>query len=884
LSASQQLICVPLPDDLLLEWQADERPVPESDLSWQQDCFRRFHAGGLDWLFRLGFVPSDRPCHQSLDFWRRFAGSFTQQLARTSDLEDLREGAEIAMPPPLAADLIAQAPLAAGFEHIDSDRLGAFWGGLVDCFRAGIRAHTGSVESYIHQLRPDLELAGRVFFNLVENRKGPHPFAFLATYSTRVGSDGSPRHLPLKHALQEFGGDRNKLLELLATVYRAAKTSTLLPDLLTSGHIFQPMGFDSKRACTFLRETVDYERCGIRCRIPNWWGAKRSRVSLGVRVGDKRGSEVGLDALVSCVPELRIGDEILSPDEARRLLENAEGLVLIKNKWVELDPDKLAKTLAAYERSEALLAEGMSMREAMRMLLNPADLLDLGAVEAEVGFGDWLGEITRKLANPASVRAVEPGPGFSAQLRPYQQQGLNWLSFLDSLGLGPCLADDMGLGKTIQILAFLSRTRLDKTGPSLLVVPASLLGNWQDEIARFLPDLSYTIAHSSSIGALAREGLSDRELRKNDLIISTYGMVQRQEWLRTPQWRYVILDEAQAIKNPGTQQTKAIKSLKARNRLVLTGTPVENRLQDLWSLFDFLNPGLLGSASEFRRLAKRAADDHSQYARLRQVVSPYILRRLKTDKTIIDDLPDKVEMTCYTELVPKQVLLYRKLVADLQKTFEAADGIQRRGLVLGALQRFKQVCNHPDQYTGSGSFAPADSGKFARLREICATILEKRERVLVFTQFREMVAPIDQFLSEVFGHPGHIIHGGVSVKARRQRVAEFQETRDYLPYMVLSVKAAGVGLNLTRANHVIHFDRWWNPAVENQATDRAYRIGQSRNVLVHKFICRGTVEEKVDQMIQRKSALAEQLVAATGESWITEMDNDELRGLFTLTL
>jgi len=880
----RELVAILLPDDLLLEWRECAAPAPEAATAVQQEAFRRFHEGGWDWLFRLGFTPEELPLSVSLGYWRRLAAGFAKHLALTADLEELRHRVTVPAPDHVLDELLDTAPLAPGFEHLSRPRLTEVWDALNAAFQQAVRDHTGTVESLLHALRPDLELAGRVFFHLVENAKGERPFAFLATYSTRVGADGATRHLPLKHALQEFGDDRAKLLELLATVYRAARESKLLPDLLESGRIFQPLAFDARRALTFLRETPLYERSGIRCRIPNWWTAKRASAALSISVGDQRPSALGLDALVSCVPELCVGGQPISLEEARALLEETDGLVLIKNKWVEVDHEKLAQTLDAYEKARELLAEGLSLREAMRLHLAPEAVLGDVEVEAGVSFGDWFAGVARKLADPTLVRAVDPGAGFRATLRPYQQSGLNWLAFLDSLGFGPCLADDMGLGKTVEVLALLSTIRGRVPDPSLLVVPASLMGNWQDEIQRFLPDLRVLVVHGSAIGAKAREGLPARELRQHELVITTYGMVQRNEWLRQAQWHYAILDEAQAIKNPATRQSRAVKELQARNRLILTGTPVENRLQDLWSLFDFLNPGLLGTVREFKSFAKGLERDDRGYARLRRVVSPYILRRLKTDRSVISDLPDKVEMKTYAELSRRQVVLYRQLVADLQRTFEEAEGMQRRGLVLASLLKFKQICNHPDQYTGGGAFREADGGKFGRLREICETILAKHERCLVFTQFREIIAPLDRFLETVFGHPGLVLHGGVRVPKRRERVDLFQTTRDYIPYLVLSVKAAGVGLNLARANHVVHFDRWWNPAVENQATDRAFRIGQSRNVMVHKFLCKGTVEEKIDRMIADKTELSEQLVAATGENWVTEMSNAELTELFTLEL
>jgi non-specific serine/threonine protein kinase len=368
-----------------------------------------------------------------------------------------------------------------------------------------------------------------------------------------------------------------------------------------------------------------------------------------------------------------------------------------------------------------------------------------------------------------------------------------------------------------------------------------------------------------------------------DRVITTYAMSAKYEWMGAYTWAYIILDEAQAIKNPGTAQTINIKKLKAQNRILLTGTPIENRLSDLWSLFDFLNPGLLGSRKEFTTFSRGLNNNPDGYARLRKLVTPFILRRLKTDKKVIADLPDKVEMKTYAGLSKKQILLYHNLVREIEQIVFKSEGIERKGLILASLMKFKQLCNHADQYLGGGGYEEKDSGKFTRLREICETIYEKRERVLVFTQFREIAEPLSRFLTGVFNKEGLILHGSVPVPKRKDIIRQFQGS-DYVPYMVLSLKAGGVGLNLTRANHVIHFDRWWNPAVENQATDRAFRIGQVKNVLVHKFLTRGTVEEKIDRMLEEKSGLSAEVIGNTGEAWIMEMKNDELMELCKLTL
>jgi SNF2 family DNA or RNA helicase len=360
--------------------------------------------------------------------------------------------------------------------------------------------------------------------------------------------------------------------------------------------------------------------------------------------------------------------------------------------------------------------------------------------------------------------------------------------------------------------------------------------------------------------------------------------MRQQETLTGHTWNYIILDEAQAIKNAETKQTKACKKIPAENRVILTGTPVENRLEDLWSLFDFINPGLLGNAAEFKRFSKSLRENPDGYARLKKIIGPFILRRLKTDKTIISDLPDKIEMKSYCDLSKKQIVLYQKHVADLATSLKTKnDDLSRKGLVLAALMKFKQLCNHPDQFLGQSGYVETDSGKFQRLREISETIYAKRERMLVFTQFAEITGHLDAFLESIFHRRGAVLHGKVAVSKRKEIVERFQGP-EYVPYLVLSLKVGGTGLNLTRANHVIHFDRWWNPAIENQATDRAFRIGQTQNVLVHKFIAKGTVEEKIDAMIEAKKSLADEVMGESGEAWITELDDQQLLQMFTLTL
>jgi non-specific serine/threonine protein kinase len=593
-----------------------------------------------------------------------------------------------------------------------------------------------------------------------------------------------------------------------------------------------------------------------------------------------------MNAILNCVPSLSINGVPISAEEAEQLLRQSEGLALIKNKWVAVDHDKLRQTLEAYEQTRELLENGeLTLREALALQLTPEKLTAAAKTDVDIGvsYGEWLQDVTHKLRNPHLVPAVAPAKAFRAALRPYQQAGLNWLGFLDALGFGACLADDMGLGKTIQILAFLS-VKKQVNATSLLIVPASLIANWSSEIDKFYPDLVYCIAHPGHLGDTPLATDDAGELSQYDLVITTYAMAQRYEVLNTFNWDYVILDEAQAIKNPATKQTRAVKQLHATNRIILTGTPVENRLSDLWSLFDFLNPGLLGNLQAFKSFSRKLQDDPDGYGRLRQVISPYVLRRLKTDKDIISDLPDKVEMKTFASLSKKQTVLYRGLVSDIEHLLETSEGIQRRGLILSSLMKFKQLCNHPDQFLGTGGFDEKHSGKFQRLRDICETVLEKREKMLVFTQFREITEVLHDFLSGIFGRDGLVLHGSVAVKQRKALVDAFQTRDPYIPFMILSLKAGGVGLNLTEANHVVHFDRWWNPAVENQATDRAFRIGQQKNVVVHKFITQGTIEERIDAMIEEKSRLSSDVIAAGDERWITELENDQLMELFSLGL
>lgn len=872
-------------DGFALDWQETGEEPDNNQLQSEEDLFHRFRVDPYRALLHLGLSQPAPPMADSMRFLSLIARAYIKVLARTADIEFLRESVTAELTDEENERLLRDAPYMNGAEHLTRGWIEHVWRKLNDAFAREIMAYTGSVANFFASHSPDIQLVGRVFFHLVENKEAEYPFAFLATYSSGVTSGGKSKHLPLKNALIEYKADQNKLLELLSTVNQAAAQSRFIADLVETGEIFHPIGLTGHEAYTFLREIPLYEKSGILCRIPKWWTSKANSLKVTIQVGNREPSRLGVDAIVDFEAGLSMGGDVITADELRKLLSEAEGLAFIKGKWVEVNHEKLKETLDAYEQAQSLMGQAeMSLTEAMRFQLTAATKLDLpkDACEIEITNGEWLNTLVSKLTHPVDNPSLSVGADFRATLRPYQQKGVAWLLSMKALGLGACLADDMGLGKTVQVIALLNAIRSQNPEKTLLIVPASLIGNWTTEISKFAPSLPYYVLHPSENRTSTT--LDEEQFAKYDVWITTYGILMKTDWLREVRWHTLILDEAQAIKNPGTKQARAAKQIQAGAKIAMTGTPVENRLSDLWSLFDFLNKGLLGSAKEFSDFTKQLKTDQAGYARLKQVVSPFVLRRLKTDKTVIADLPDKIEMKTFTTLTKRQAALYNALVEEIKQKLSSADrGIERKGLILSSLMKLKQICNHPDQYLGQDMFSESESGKFARLRELCETIYEKRERVLVFTQFKEITNALSEFLETVFHHSGLVLHGETPVAKRKQLVEQFQG-HEYVPFMVLSIKAGGVGLNLTSANHVIHFDRWWNPAVENQATDRAFRIGQRKNVVVHKFITQGTIEEKIDALIEEKTKLSREIVPDVQENWITEMDNQQLMDLFRLTI
>jgi superfamily II DNA or RNA helicase len=859
------------------------------------ECFARDGGHGL---LQLGAGEADSHLPPALAFWRGFAMRFVAALCA---LDGTAPAAKLKnIPAPTSAELTAlidEAPPMRGGEYLRVEVLEAFWQSMARALGVELSESHLSLQEFLQRRDGRWHLVGRVHFNLAENRGDADcPFAFMATYTSSLGAQGTLRHLPLGQALREYAGsdDKEKLLRLLEPLQLAGESCGWLKEIIESGEIFHPLRWTPRDAIRFLGDVEKFERSGLVVRMPASWRMNRpSRPSVEATVGSNAPSLVGLDSLLDFRVEVSLDGEVLTPQEIERLLAATDGLALLRGRWVEVDPAKLQLTLDKFAAIERLSAEqGVPFAQAMRLLAGAEIGGDMSAaVETttwgHVQAGAWLAEALAGCRGPEALASADPGGALKAELRPYQQIGVRWLAFLTRLGLGACLADDMGLGKTIQVLALLlTLSRRDaRSVPSILVAPASLLANWAAEAARFAPSLRLLVAHPSftapdRLKAMTPDGLADI-----DLVVTSYGTLSRLDWLSETRWHLAVLDEAQAIKNPNARQTRAVKALRSGCRIALTGTPVENNLRDLWSIFDFINPGLLGSSKAFADFVKNlAAREPVSYAPLRKLVAPYLLRRLKTDRSIIADLPDKTEVKAFCHLTKKQAALYQAAVAELEKQLrESGDDMARRGLVLSSLMRLKQICNHPTQWLGDGVYAEEDSGKFVRLGEIAETIAGRQEKLLVFTQFRQIIEPLARSLGAAFGRSGLVLHGETPVARRKELVKTFQQD-ERVPFFVLSLKAGGAGLNLTAASHVVHFDRWWNPAVENQATDRAFRIGQKRNVLVHKFICRGTIEERIDKLIESKRRMTQDFFEAGGEVNLTEMSDRELLALVRLDL
>ncbi len=860
-----------------------------------REAFAESQAKGLLSLAAMELAPGFSP---SCIYWRGFAHEFLAKLCHTPDIEQLDPNAIMTLPAPDDAWFAFQcleAPPMPGAEYLAPLLLAHLWQSMAECAAEEVAREPGGVREWLRKVDPSWRFVGKVSFHLAENKRDEkRPFAFLATYINSVSVGGRLRHLPLSSALKEYASDKNALLSLLTPVQRAANASPLINRMLETKELFKPLAWTPAQAYLLLKEAPVLESSGVMLRLPNWWrNSAPPRPMVSVSLDMKKESKAGIDAMLDFSVGMSLDGQPLTQAEIDSIRNATKGLVLLRGHWVEADPDKLKSLLESWDEAKRAARDGLPFLEGLRMLSGVDGAMrggddGIGSAWDSVEAAGRLRELLDELGDPSKLPRPSLPETLEHTLRPYQRDGVNWLWRMSELGFGACLADDMGLGKTIQVLATLSALKAKGGGCSILVVPASLISNWRKEAAKFAPELKMLAAHPSETddGRFAKlEADAEKEIKGFDVVVTSYGMLTRLPWLLKIDWLCAIIDEAQAIKNHSTKQSKSVRSLKSRRRFALTGTPVENRLGDLWSIFNFLCPRLLGSQTEFKGFAKSlsSGDGAANYAPLRSLTKPYILRRLKSDKRIISDLPEKTEMKVNCQLSKTQAVLYQDSVEELRRRVEESDGIQRRGIVLAFLMRFKQICNHPSQWTNDGIYDPAKSGKFQRLSEITEEIASRQERALVFTQFKEMTEPLDRQLAEVFGAKGLVLHGETPVK-RRQELVELFNSHDGPPYFVLSLKAGGTGLNLTAASHVIHFDRWWNPAVENQATDRAYRIGQRRNVLVHKFVCAGTLEERIDAIIEEKRGMADSLLSDGGERLLTEMSNSELMKFVSLDI
>jgi SNF2 family DNA or RNA helicase len=738
----------------------------------------------------------------------------------------------------------------------------------------------------------------------------------------------APKHDPsLKLPLADYWAMTVAKKKALEKQFGKEFEQNLLLNLGYAARIYNPVwqGLETDRpvglslnldqAFEFLKESAwVLEDAGYKVVVPAWWtpmGRRRAKMRLkgsGKSAASSKTqakSYFGFEQLVEYQYELAIGDEIVSAKEWEQLVNAKAPLVKFRGEWIELDRDKMQEMLTFWQQQ----GQGTS---AMSLI----DLMKLTATDPdwEVDRNSTLSEMLSKLQDKQQFEPIENPPQLNGTLREYQKRGVAWLQYLESLGLNGCLADDMGLGKTVQIIARLVNERaaigevaqpttakkttktaksqkvvpavvsINEIPPTLLIAPTSVVGNWQKEIEKFAPHLRAIVHHGSD--RIQNAQAFQDICQTHDLIITSFTLIRKDEAMfSSMNWHRIVIDEAQNIKNPKAAQTKAILKLEAKHRLALTGTPVENRLLDLWSIFNFLNPNYLGKEAQFKKSFEtpiQKNNDQIQAGVLKKLVEPFILRRVKTDQSIIKDLPDKIEQKLYTNLTKEQASLYEVVVRDVEKQLNEVEGIQRKGLILSTLLKLKQICNHPRQFLQDGSdFTTERSHKLSRLSEMMEEVISEGESILIFTQFTEIGDALEKYIRQKLHYNTYYIHGGTNRDKRERMITEFQDPETEPSVFVLSLKAGGVGITLTKANHVFHFDRWWNPAVEDQATDRAFRIGQKKNVFVHKFITIGSLEERIDQMIEDKKKLAGAIVGAD-ESWLTELDNDKFKQLIAL--
>lgn len=747
-------------------------------------------------------------------------------------------------------------------------------------------------EEWLNRLGEGWQQLGMLHFHLAENAGDTAhdaPFAFIATFVHKAGQDGSARHAPLGMAPQLLQDTSNAaLLALLRPLQMAAKEHEFLRQLIDSGAVYQVCAWNARQAYQFLECIPTLERAGIDTRMVNLWRSLPPRAELEIALepaGDSHAKADGAPALnvgslLRFIPRVALGDHYLSEEELAALLAGDDGLIRFRGDWIRLDKEKLQRLLDSWRQANRMAAGGIPLIAGLRYLLGHRSAALPSLPSPEEGVRIVPGEQLTHALSTLSLHApaLRIPSALMSTLRPYQQDGVRFLLGVTETGFGACLADDMGLGKTLQVIAWLAHLHQDgalDAGAAIIVAPASLLENWQEELRRFAPQLHVQVLHPYALSPADENYLRTNPawlLRRGHVALTTYGMVTRNELLQQCSFPAIVLDEAQAIKNVDSQRSRAIARLSSPRRVALSGTPIENSFSELRSLFEFLTPGLLGTEKEFNTMVRNMGTD---YGPLRRQIRPFILRRLKSDPALLPELPPRTERAAYCSLTPEQTRLYTHEVEHLRAIMTEPDPQTRIALVLPILSRLKQICNHPAQYLGEEFIDPARSGKMTRLAQLAQQIAEAGEACLVFTQYRSMIPALHDMLEDIFGVPGLMLHGGTPIAERQRLVSCFQQPGGP-PFFILSLKAAGTGLNLTRASHVIHFDRWWNPATENQASDRAYRMGQKKHVVIHPLICRGTIEQNIHTMLTRKNAMAHALLGAGLESLLSQLSPQEL--------
>ena len=858
---------------------------------------------GLELLARQRFIP-----YLFEDKENKYYSSWRSVLNDTQDIERIRLMSDV-IPPVCRAyennddplkiimnflddfvDILAREWLSAKGKFFDEDSVDACWfNSLNSCnpsinySKEKLKNFSLSFNTWISQIyTTDLDQSFRTCFRVEP------PDEYTESWKLRYflqASDDPSLLVPAEIVWKE----KKKTLTILKRKFERPQ-ERLLADLGKASNLFKPIEkslrnafptecrLTTDEAYSFLTESSWLLReSGFGVLLPSWWKKKKSglNIKINLKPSNVSGTGFGLGSFVNFEWKLAVGDEELTEEEFRQLVELKTPLVRVRGEWVEFSEKKVQETLKYFQSFNGR----MRLKDVLKLESGNDSILDVSRVEST----GWIKELLKNLKEKESLPRIPTPRGFNGLLRPYQERGFSWLHFLKKWGIGSCLADDMGLGKTIQFIALMLKDydESNVTKPSLLVCPTSVLGNWHHEVKRFSPSIKVMIHHG-------HERLSKKEFpkqaKKHHLVLTTYSIAQRDvETLDTVEWNIVGLDEAQKIKNFWTKRAKAVKRLRAENRIALTGTPIENRLSELWSIMDFLNPGYLGPFKKFREnyiIPIERYQDKKKEKQLQELIRPFVLRRLKTDPNIVPDLPEKMEMKVYCNLTSEQATLYQAVVNEMFEGIEGERGIKRKGMILGTLTKLKQVCDHPALFLRDDSKIENRSGKFSRLCSMIEEAVDEGDKMLVFTQFVRMGNILKKYLQMKFGQEVLFLHGGIPRKKRDTMIKKFQD-KDDSQIFIISLRAGGLGLNLTGANHVFHFDRWWNPAVENQATDRAFRIGQTKNVQVHKFVTLGTVEENIDEMIERKKNLAENIIG-TGETWLTEMSTDQLRKVFAL--